>query len=557
MATGLQVKVGADTTEFRQEIRELPREFEKAEEQISQSAERVGGAIDGALKGLLSAGIVVAMERVIDHFDKIADAASKYGQTAEDIQRVGTAAEMTGGNIESVAMAMERAGVAAAKAARGNEEFVEKFNRAGIDAAAFSAATLTERINMVASAQQSAGNSGDRHAAILEALGDGAANIDFQRIADEMGNVVVASNETVEQLSRANDIMVQAKSTATVFAAEGLGTVADHFERIGSILGEGESGVIGKLLKWIRFSSQFSPAAGAFHMLGFGGETIKEMEDAQKRLNAIALLRSRDNIDKATEEQINAEMRAIEERERAATRATAETNSAIDEGKAKTEQNAQIKQRLLEIQLQLKEAEAAGNKELAGRLRHSEDLYKGILKYKDAEDGYGMAVREANAELAKRNELLNKKTGADGGLADIVKIREDYISSLSSSRSGMSPQELKEAQEISKRYHDLTRQNPELLRFDVQAKLSNLAKTTAVGDPIKAAVQSLIGGSAGQFFEGASLTESERQRAATSASQGGSAITAEADKIATETTLQKVANFLEQLNTKLPQPVLV
>jgi hypothetical protein len=121
----------------------------------------------------------------------------------------------------------------------------------------------------------------------------------------------------------------------------------------------------------------------------------------------------------------------------------------------------------------------------------------------------------------------------------------------------MSPQELKEAQEISKRYHDLTRQNPELLRFDVQAKLSNLAKTTAVGDPIKAAVQSLIGGSAGQFFEGASLTESERQRAATSAGQGGSAITAEADKIATETTLQKVANFLEQLNTKLPQPVLV
>ena len=124
MATGLQIKVGADTTEFKQEIRQLPKEFQKAEEEIAQSAERVGGALDGALKGLLTAGTVVALERIINHFDKVADAASKYGETAEDIQRVGTAAEMTGGNIDSVAMAMERAGVAAAKAARGNEEFV-------------------------------------------------------------------------------------------------------------------------------------------------------------------------------------------------------------------------------------------------------------------------------------------------------------------------------------------------------------------------------------------------------------------------------------------------
>jgi hypothetical protein len=146
MATGLQIKVGADTTEFKQEIRQLPKEFQKAEEEIAQSAERVGGALDGAFKGLISAGTVVAIERIINHFDKVADAASKYGETAEDIQRVGTAAEKTGGNVDTVAMAMERAGVAAAKAARGNEEFVEKFNRAGIDAAAFSTATLTERI---------------------------------------------------------------------------------------------------------------------------------------------------------------------------------------------------------------------------------------------------------------------------------------------------------------------------------------------------------------------------------------------------------------------------
>lgn len=551
MATGLQIKVGADTTEFRQEIRELPREFEKAEQEISASADRVGGAIDGALKGLISAGTVVALERVINHFDKVADAASKYGATAEDIQRVGFAAELTGGNVDTVAQAMERAGVAAAKAARGNEEFVEKFNRAGIDAVAFSTATLTERVKMVAAAQREAGASGDQHAAILEAVGDGAASIDFQRIADEMGNVIVASNETVEQLSRANDLMLAAKSTAMAFAAEGLGLVADYFERIGSILGEGDGGVLGLLRSFNRIAMQLTPFASVANMLGLGGQTIKEMEDAEKRLNAIALLRSRDGVDNATEEQIKAEMRAIEEREKAANKASAQTNRLLEEGKAKTENSAKIKQRLLEIQLELKEAEVAGNQELAEKLRQSEDLYKGILKYKDAEDAYGMAVREANAELAKRNSLI--KSQNSGGLGEILRIRENYRQALT-----YDPMQSKEDRQAAFReYEALISKHPELKRMDVQAKLAQMQTSAAVqSDPIKQAIASLInGGAAQKALERGAMTEPEIARQQEKLSEPSAK--SKETKIATETTLQKVANFLEQLNTKLPQPVLV
>lgn len=528
MATGLIVNVGADTTDFKTEIRELPKEFEKAEQEITQSADRVGGAIDGALKGLISAGTVVALERVINHFDKVADAASKYGETAEDIQRVGTAAELTGGNIDSIAMAMERAGVAAAKAARGNEEFLEKFNRAGIDAAAFSTATLTERVEMVARAQQEAGTSGDRHAAILEALGDSVAGIDFQRIADEMGNVTVASNETVEQLSRANDIMQQAKATAMVFAAEGLGTVASYFEKIGNILGEASSGgTLAKMYAFNRVMLQLSPFGGAADLLGLGGKTNKELEITERRLNAIALLRSRDGIDSATEDQIKAEMDAIVEREQAATNATNETNASIDQGKAKTEQNAKIKQRLLEISLSLKEAETANNAQLAEHLQYQKDLYEGILKYKDAEDAYGMAVREANAELAKRQQML---AGKDSAGSEFEGVRAKYIEGLSKFASAMTPEELKARQENSRRYHELTRLNPELLN---------------------------IGGAAAQMATAAAMTEPERQRAEAATRSATPGTTTAADNIATETTLQKVAKFLEQLNTKLPQPVLV
>lgn len=550
MATGLQVSVGADTTEFRQEIRELPKEFEKAEQEIVQSVDHVNSALDGIAKGLLQSSVPITLERIIDQFDKVADAASKYGQSAEDIQRVGSAAEMTGSNLDIIAGAMERAGVAAAKAARGNEEFVEKFNRAGIDAAAFSTASLTERIDMVAKAQQEAGTSGDRHAAILEALGEATTSIDFQRIADEMQNVAVASNETVAQLSRAKDTMDAAQKASTVFAADGLGVIADYAERLGNILGEGDGGLIGKLQRWIRFSAQFTPAAGVANMLGLGGQTNRELDDMQKRLNAIALLRSRDGISNASEEQIKAEMDAIVEREKEATKATNATNDAIDKGKEKTDKNSQIKQRLLEISLQLKEAEAANNTQLAQHLRYQEDLYKGILKYKDAEDAYGMAVREANAELAKRKDLTGGK-----GIEDIVAIRQGYIEATRGS-AGLSSEEEAKRQEAIKKYFDLTRQNPELLRFDVQAKLSELAKQGVTADPIKRAIASLVnGGGVDRSMRAAGMTEPERQRA--EAVNQASAPASEADKIATETTLQKVAKFLEELNTKLPQPVLV
>lgn len=517
MATGLIVNVGADTTDFKDEIRELPREFEKAEQEITQSADRVGGAIDGALKGLISAGTVVALERVINHFDKVADAASKYGETAEDIQRVGTAAELTGGNIDSVAMAMERAGVAAAKAARGNEEFVEKFNRAGIDAAAFSAATLTERVKMVAAAQQAAGTSGDRHAAILEALGESVAGIDFQRIADEMGNVIVASNETVTQLSRANDLIHQAKGTAMVFAAEGLGAIANYFEKIGNILGEGESGVLAQLGRFNKLALQLTPFSATLNLLGLGGKTNKELEEAEKRLNAIALLRSRDGIDNATEEQIKAEMSAMVERERQATSAAAETTKAIDEGKAKTEQSAQIKQRLLEISLLLKEAEAANNSELVDQLKHSEDIYKGILKYKDAEDAYGMAVRDANAELEKRQRLDPQK--------NLQTIETNY------------KREISRIENLPVRLSEQSKARVILDAQYLQAKRNAYRGIVDTVDPSNNNSRRT-----GELsFDGRTYLDTS----------------AKPEDAATETTLQKVASLMEQLNTKLPQPVLV
>ena len=550
MATGLIVNVGADTTEFKQEIRELPKEFEKAEQEITQSAGKVNTAVGGLLKGLFSAGMLVAMERLINHFDKVADAASKYGETAEDIQRVGVAAEMSGSSIDSVAMAMERAGIAAAKAARGNEEFVEKFNRARIDPTAFAAATLSERVEMVAEAQRLAGDSGQRLAAVLEAIGDGAASIDFQRISEEMGDVAVASDDTVEKLSRANDMIGKGKNQLMVWGAEVMGLFGNMSEVIGS-------------------------AAG-----GAGLMTIKQMEQAEELANAAARLRQQNKLfldssgnpiqaptgffetfnqteeflekRRENERLIAEEVARYKNEQKEAEKASRLSADAAEELKEKLSDQREQRTKILELGLQIKEAEAAGNKVLADKLRYQEDIEKGILKYKDAEDAYGMAVREANAELAKRNGILNKSNSS--GIEQIVAIRENYRKALAYDPK-QSEEERKKAFE---EYRNLTRQNPELLRIDMQAKLSDLAKRRVTADPIKQAVASLLGGGAiDRSIASAAMTEPERQRAEAATRSAAPGTATEADKIATETTLQKVANFLEQLNTKLPQPVLV
>jgi hypothetical protein len=61
----------------------------------------------------------------------------------------------------------------------------------------------------------------------------------------------------------------------------------------------------------------------------------------------------------------------------------------------------------------------------------------------------------------------------------------------------------------------------------------------------------------GQMAQQAATPEAARKRQESAAAKQATSTKSESEKIATETTLQKVAKFLEELNGKLPQPVLV
>lgn len=105
---------------------------------------------------------------------------------------------------------------------------------------------------------------------------------------------------------------------------------------------------------------------------------------------------------------------------------------------------------------------------------------------------------------------------------------------------------LKQIEEIYRREIDTINSSPVSLSEQTQARIRLDAQY------LQAKRQAF-----GQMTTEAAQPEAARQRSESASRATASATSDEADKIATETTLQKVAKFLEELNTKLPQPVLV
>jgi hypothetical protein len=550
--SSIKFNVSANTAQFQSGMR-----------QVSTVAKGTAAGIKSAFAGvgtmLVGGAIVSGLKSLMNDFDRVGKLATRFDTSAESIQRVSVAAQVAGTDVEAVANAMTKAGIAASKAVESGGQMAELFQRAGISARDFAAANVDEKLLMIAEAYRAAGSDAIKTNAIIEIMGSRAgANLiplisNLESLKAEMAGVAVATDETVRRIEAANDAMTRSGNTIKVYFAEALGFYTQTAERIGSL------------------------------MAGVGPQTIAEMERAQELANAANRLAKENKLildesgkpvaaptgffenfgqtkefleqRKENERRIAEEADRFKKEQKEATKATKELGQASEEVAKKMTGQREQRSKILELGLQIKEAEAAGNEALAEKLRYQEDVEQGILKYKDAEDAYGMAVREANAELAKRNELINK--GQSNGLQDIVAIRQGYIEATRGS-AGLSPEEEAKRQEAIKKYHNLTRQNPELLRFDVQSKLSELAKQGVTADPIKQAIASLINGPASRALQTAGMTEPERQRAeAAGRTSSPAAAAAEADKIATESTLQKVAKFLEELNTKLPQPVLV
>lgn len=388
--------------------------FDAAMGNVGNSARTAADGVKSAFAGLgalLAGGAVVSgLQNILRRMDDVSDAAKRLGATTTDIQKVGNAAQIVGTDLDAVARSMNKMGVQANKAARDGGDLAAAFDRVNIDPAKFAAAGLAERIEMVAAAQQAANGDARKMAELFEVVGIRAANINFTELVAEMQNVNAASESTVEALARANDELDKAKQNAAIFGANLLkALVIDPAERLGDILAGGS------------------------------GKTVAEMdqqmleEQAKARLNQRGALLSDDSrIGKkaistpagpvytegdllpgpnALENQrlIAEEVAKIKKEMEGVAAATATATDELDEQTAKAKDRAaaeaetsRFKQQMLDIDLKIREAQLAGDKEKEASLVKFKEWTEAAIKY---EGDLDKASRDVNATLKERLKL--------------------------------------------------------------------------------------------------------------------------------------------------------
>jgi len=135
MDGGIKFDVSANTAKFDADMGRVANSAQTAGEKIKQAFSGLGGILAGG-------AVLAGLKTLMNDFDRVGKLATRFGDSAESIQRVGVAAKVAGTDVEQVASAMTKAGIAASKAVEGSESMAELFRRAGINARDFASANI-------------------------------------------------------------------------------------------------------------------------------------------------------------------------------------------------------------------------------------------------------------------------------------------------------------------------------------------------------------------------------------------------------------------------------
>lgn len=469
----IKFNVGANTAQFDAGMSRVANSARTAGDKIKQAFSGLGGILVGgaALAGLKS---------LMDGLDRVAKMATRFGTSAESIQRVSLAADLAGTSIDVVAQSMQKASIAASKATIEGGTMAETFQRAGINAQEFNKAQLDQKLLMVARAFEAARGNADKTNAIIEILGSRAAGqlipliSNVQALEEEMANAAVASDAMVSEIEKANDRMTRFGNTIKVAFAGGLEALNNFSERLGDVLAGGS------------------------------GQTIAEMEAAEMRANAEARLRNRgellpdDSTTRTVERfvggpapatveesvpgpnaeenvrRINAELAVMRSELEAAKVPTAGITDELDEQVSKTEERKNQQRELKKLALEIREAEAAGNQALAEDLREYEALVKAAIEY---EGDLEMAARDVNA--AHKERLRLQEQALQKSIAQVQKEVE------LAETMAFGTDEAKKKAEWMKVYSDIMEKTgrDDLARRAANAETFEKSETSSAGGP--------------------------------------------------------------------------
>jgi hypothetical protein len=414
--SSIKFNVSANTAQFQSGMR-----------QVDTVAKGTAAGIKSAFAGvgsmLVGGAIVSGLKSLMNDFDRVGKLASRFNTSAESIQRVSVAAQVAGTDVEAVANAMTKAGIAASKAVESGGQMADLFQRAGISARDFAAANVDEKLLMIAEAYRAAGTDASKTNAIIEIMGSRAgANLiplisNLEALKAEMQGVSVASDDVIRKIEAANDRLTRFGNDGKVAAAGVLQGFINLSERLGSLMAD--LGDVAKLAAAIPLALTGN-VMPLWHVLQTG-KTIKEMEEIEARANAINQLTREGAFG------INAEKNAalIAERTEQILAKTRDINQqmSISEGtldsslgleKEKTAELAKQAEQLARQEAQrqgaikdigaevaLIEAKLSGNKKLEESLREQADFESAFAKTQDTEEAFKFAAAKAAERAAQ------------------------------------------------------------------------------------------------------------------------------------------------------------
>jgi hypothetical protein len=459
MAFGSIWKFGADNSEYKKAVREMPSELDKSASQIESRTKQMGAKMSTAMReitGILAGGMALAgLKSLMDGFDKVAKVATRFGASAEEIQRVSVAADLAGTSIDTVARVLTKLSVAASDAATGNQAMAKAFELAGINAEKFKNSGLDQQLVQLSEAFNRARGDADATNQIIELMGTRAASqmiplIDnTAQLRAEMEGVSVASDDVVRKIEAANDRMTRLGNDIKVVFADLLQGLTDSSERIGSVLAQTDG--LFKLLDGLAKASRgnFLPL---YEVLATA-RTIAEMEQIEARATAIAQLtregafgldavRNAELIADRTKQVLEnvrgtkAQLDLSEDTTTELVRLESSKADQIDRQSAAMERQEQQRQdaiRSMEAEIALMEAKLAGNKELEESLRQQADFQAALQKTGSFETAANFAATKAAERGAGTPTSLGSSSAIGAGTfgsATAGPTREERLAAL-------------------------------------------------------------------------------------------------------------------------------
>ena len=561
---GTLFKFGADTSQFSKAVMTMPRDVARARNMINGQVQGMNSAFSALGRRLVALtatfggmyAVVNSFKNAMDMSGRLNDMSQATGETAGNLAILERAFANSG-------VGAERAGQTIAKV----QKFVGDLGRGGINAGMAARAlgitfeqlkekTPLEQMQMLAaglSRVQDAGTAADlsmlifgtrtggKMTALLKNFGD-----EINTARSELGSLPDILNKNAEALDKLGDKLTNSIGNklnefalGALAGAQGANDFADALSRIDAA---GAGLTVGNLARFVATNPLKALEALGNTLLSVGATIANEiaaqvMAAFKGLVNVIvsgdfwtgvgnvvqgALLKAARAFEFAI---VDAIAKALEAASRIPVAgkmfeglgeaARQEANKAADAYRAASEQMRQGM------------SQAGGAFMDAGRgVYNRQDLFgeahyagRAVVSYQSAMGADPAAV--AQGTQATATAPIQK---AANGVAD----------------------KLKQIEEIYKREIDTINSSPVSLSEQTQARIRLDAQY------LQAKRQAF-----GQMTAEAAQPEAERQRAEAAARQENSSATASSLKDpATETTLQKVASFLEQLNTKLPQPVL-